>query len=396
MTNGNMNHTTAPRHRNLRGFTLVELLMVIVIIGILLGIAVPAIMGAISRGNATEMRMEIGAIEQAIERYHDKYGDYPPDFSSWTVVERHYRKIFPRIGAAELERLQLLTDTNPGNDKVRDLNTVTPAAHDPTALDRGEVLHWVLGGYSSNPLTPFTGPGGPLDDTEDPNIGPNEIVFQINIDRDNSFYEFEPTRLDLSTIDAGSSVGENNRYESSDGDLFASYAVHDNDDVGPPFVYFDSRTYALYDATLADFNGYGSTAFGVIRPYYSNLSVANKGGNDYADLPAALRAWKFMNPDKYQIISPGLDGRFGSFASIAFDPSTNVTANGEEPLYFQYPTGLAIAPSKASGVNTPGDLLVPGIRAFQESSKFGGSDDFQADNITNFSKVAIIDDLEEE
>ena len=77
------------------GFTLVEVLVVIVIIGILSAIAIPAITNAIATGKTTKMRMEISALEQAIERYRDKYGDYPPDFSNWTVVERHYRKAFP-------------------------------------------------------------------------------------------------------------------------------------------------------------------------------------------------------------------------------------------------------------------------------------------------------------
>lgn len=372
-----------------RGFTLPELLIVIVIISILLGIAIPAVMKAISRGRATEMRMEISAMEQAIERYHDKYGDYPPDFVSWAVVERHYRKIFPRIATGELDRLRMLTDVDPSNDKDR-TKPSSWLAHDPTALDRGEVLAWVLGGYSSNPLTPFTGPGGPLVDTKDPSATANEIFYQINIDRDNKLYVFDPERLDLSTINAASPSGQNNRYLSSDGDLFASYAATD-DEVGPPFVYFDSRTYSFFDKTVSDFNGYGSTDFGVVRPYYSNMAVTNTSGADYPSITVALGAWKFMKPESFQIIAPGLDGVFGSKASFDFDPSTP----GDEPLYFQYPTGRAIAPSKNTGVDAPGKLVVPNVRAFQESSAFGITEDFQPDNITNFSTVQIVNDLKE-
>ena len=59
------------------GFTLVELLVVIAIIGILMGIAVPAIFGVIETANSNKQRLELGAIEQAIERYQQQYGDYP-------------------------------------------------------------------------------------------------------------------------------------------------------------------------------------------------------------------------------------------------------------------------------------------------------------------------------
>ncbi len=367
-----------------RGFTLVEILTVIVIIGIIAAIAIPAVNRAIATGKATKIRMELGAIEQGIVDYQSKYGDYPPDFSDWTVVERHYRKIFPRIAASDLNRLRMLTDVSTTNDTAVSAPTTWPA-HDATAMDRGEALAWALGGYSSNPLNPFTGPGGPL---ELVSSSTTAVVYHINTDRDNKMYDMEPARLDLGSIDAAASLSATNRYESSDGDLFLSYAATDG---GAPFVYFDSRTYAFFDSTLSDFNGYGSTTYGVVRPYYSETAVPKTSTTDYSSLSEALGAWQFMNPDKFQIISAGLDENFGSNATVEFDSSTT----GQEPLYFQYPTGLGIAPSKASGVNTPGDLLVPGIRGFQESSKFGGTEDFQLDNITNFSRSQIVDDVEE-
>ncbi|MBL6726080.1 MAG: prepilin-type N-terminal cleavage/methylation domain-containing protein, partial [Rubripirellula sp.] len=102
--------------RSQRGFTLVELLVVIAIIGILMGIAVPAIFGVIGTAKSTKQRLEIGGIEQGVQAYQEKYGDYPPDFSDWTIVERHYRKIFPRIAATELNLLQRLLDVDPSND----------------------------------------------------------------------------------------------------------------------------------------------------------------------------------------------------------------------------------------------------------------------------------------
>ncbi|MEC8475680.1 MAG: prepilin-type N-terminal cleavage/methylation domain-containing protein, partial [Planctomycetota bacterium] len=206
------------------GFTLVELLVVIAIIGILMGIAVPAIFGVIETANSNKQKLELGAIEQAIERYQQQYGDYPPDFSNWTVVERHYRKIFPRIAPAELNLLQRLLDVDPSNDISA---SPTTAAHDPARMDRAEAIVWTLGGYSSNPITPFTGPGGPLSLVE----GGTDATYQVNVDRDNEFFDFDTTRLDLVIEDT------DNYYKSSDSvagnpDLFPHYQASDK----TPFV----------------------------------------------------------------------------------------------------------------------------------------------------------------
>ncbi len=370
-----------PRKPNPSGFTLVEVLTVIVIIGILMAIAVPAIFSAIGTAKSGKMRLEVGALEDAVNQYEQKYGDFPPDFSSWVVIERHYRKIFPRISPLELNRLRRLTDVDPSND----LDIAPPSPwpnHDPTALDRGEVLAWTLGGYSSNPLFPFTGEGGPLEQIA---VNATQEVFQINIDRDNKLFDFDPAGLDFSDVNPAVAVSVSNRYVSGDSDLFLSYAAHSD---GAPFVYFDSRTYAYFDPTVADFNGYGSSSFGLVRPYYSDQAVANPSGASYATLAEALGAWQFLKPDTFQIIGPGVDGNFGTTASIP--PSGSPRA----PLYYQYPTGKAILPQV--GVNTPGALIRNDVSRFQEPLPpiYTGPDHFQQDNVANFSRGKLVDDVQ--
>ena len=70
------------------GFTLVEILVVIVIISILMAVAIPAITIAITRGKNVAMKAEVNSLVDAVKQYEQKYGDYPPDFSDWTVVQR--------------------------------------------------------------------------------------------------------------------------------------------------------------------------------------------------------------------------------------------------------------------------------------------------------------------
>ncbi|MFG0263132.1 MAG: type II secretion system protein, partial [Novipirellula sp. JB048] len=203
------------------GFTLVEILVVITIIGILTAIAIPAINNAVRSARQTAIRMEINSLEQAVEKYREKYGDYPPDFSDVDVVTRHYRKIFPRISA-------------------NDLALVTSGD-----IDRAEALVWALGGYSDDVQRPFTGAGGPLVWTGD---GSNRYTdsgvtdadrqdlgnFQINNDRVNAFFDFDASRLNYTSPDSTATLAGTNRYLSTDdGDAFLTYAARTD---GAPFV----------------------------------------------------------------------------------------------------------------------------------------------------------------
>jgi prepilin-type N-terminal cleavage/methylation domain-containing protein len=362
--------TTATR----RAFTLVELLVAIAIIGILMSIAIPAVMRSISTARATTIRMEVSALEQAIEKYLQEYGDYPPDFSSLQVVQKHYRKLFPRMSAADSALLTNLLST---------LGTF-----DPTRMDRAEALVWTLGGYSKNKQRPFSGDGGPLawigtvpytDSSLTDADRANPDNFQINVDRVNALYDFAIQRLNYSSVNSSAPFSATNRYVSTDDtDLFPTYAARDG---GAPFVYFDSRTYDLHDPTRG-FNGYGNAAFGAVRPYLSDKSKANTTGADYATLVAALQGWQFMNPDSFQIISAGLDNNFGSIVGPSSAP---------RQIFFQYPQGTAIEPS--TSVDTPGELAVANVRGFQESSAFGVVENFHLDNITNFSTSQLVDDV---
>lgn len=358
------------------GFTLVEILVVIVIIGILASLAVPAIMGALDRAKTGAIRTEVEGLSQAVEAYKLQYGSYPPDFVDWSIVERHYRRAFPNIAQSELTLLRSLLQDGNGN-------------YVPTAMDRAEALVWALGGFSSNPEYPFTGTGGPLSQ-----LGTSG-VYQINTGRANSLFDFSTELLTYygtgdgkQQVNPANTLGTGNRYLSTDDDdLFLTYLSADD---GAPYVYFDSKTYDYQVSGsnvvgVGEMNGYIGPG-GACRPFVSDQPVLKETSGTYGSRVKALKGWRFVNQDSFQIISGGIDGILGDLERYDVDGDDN-----EDPIYFQYPTGKAIA--AIGSASSPQGLIVDQINDYEENALTGTVDNPVADNLANFTSDTMVNDV---
>ena len=76
-----LNSSLSLRKRTSRlrgGFTLIELMVVIVIITILIGLLVPAVMGVRRTARDVEVRTDIAKLEDAIAKFKVTYGTEPP------------------------------------------------------------------------------------------------------------------------------------------------------------------------------------------------------------------------------------------------------------------------------------------------------------------------------
>lgn len=126
-------NTHTPQRR--AGFTLVEMLVVIVIIGVLASLITVVAAAAIKRGKEGVRLTEMGQMAAAIKSYKAKYGRVPPDFSNSDALTKHVRKRFSRMGSG---------------------------ATVPTGISPAEALVIWLQGQSPNVLDPFSGKGTPL------------------------------------------------------------------------------------------------------------------------------------------------------------------------------------------------------------------------------------------
>ena len=62
--------------RNQRGFTLVELMIVVIIVGILAAVAIPMYQGATERAKASEAVAALGTVRGAMRVYYAEHGTY--------------------------------------------------------------------------------------------------------------------------------------------------------------------------------------------------------------------------------------------------------------------------------------------------------------------------------
>jgi general secretion pathway protein G len=75
-----------------QGFTLLELLVVMTIIGILAAIAVPALRDSPQRARESTLREDLFTFRTVIDQYHGDKGSYPPDLQT-LVTAGYIRKI---------------------------------------------------------------------------------------------------------------------------------------------------------------------------------------------------------------------------------------------------------------------------------------------------------------
>lgn len=246
------------------GFSLIELLVVIVILGILMSLLIPAITGMRRTAQENAVGAEIAQLDQAVTRFKGRFGVEPPSsltiptsLAGWSAEDRQkVLRIWDQFDFATLGGLGAYPTT---------------AIH----LNGAESLVFFLGGVNANP----TGVPQLVGFSKNPRTPWNATAQN----RDVPFYDrFTPERL----VDL-------------DGDKAVEF-IDGLPGQTTPLIMFSSqgKTYRKSNgaATLDDFDVHG-------------------GMNNAKDMSQI-----YLGPDgktplraqSYQIISPGFDGLYGT------------------------------------------------------------------------------------
>ncbi len=240
------------------GFTLVELLVVIAIIGVIAGLLMSGVFAAKKKVINGRIAIDLSQVAQAMDTYKIDHEAYPPNSTDINELRRFIQRTWPKIDNTELASVSTL------------LNTY---------LDPAEAVPFWLGGFSSNPKFPFTGPGGPLvfDGTN----------FFANPERNKGTFQLDVTRLTLGPrqlVTAGPPTDIYGQLSTEEapaaGDSFPVYIGYGSK---MPLVYFHHTSYGN---PLVQYPAVPTPETGVAKPYLSEphrsqlafqLRVAERG-----------------------------------------------------------------------------------------------------------------------
>ena len=130
-----------------RGFTLLELLVVMTIIGILAAVAIPALRDSPQRAREAALREDLFTLRSTIDQYHGDKGYYPPDLA--TLVSDGYIRQIPvdpmtksrDTWVVDFEEIQAGDETTDSATTATTEATSTPA--EPATADHSEQISGV-------------------------------------------------------------------------------------------------------------------------------------------------------------------------------------------------------------------------------------------------------------
>ncbi len=381
--------------RGPRGFTLVELLTVILILAVLITLLLPALNFAVSTAKNAAVGGEINQLAQALASFKAKYGDYPPsrillaedgdysvvnsangsvplgtgDITVAQLAQRslaYMRKFFPRVVLSTSGKVFLQ-----GASRWYDFNGDGNFSYNaPYILQGHECLVFFLGGI---PLQTSTGLFGMTGFGKDPtNPFTNNIPLLANgnpnpmysNNRQAPLYEFVANRLvvDPYRLNPVKYPTAFNRQVYVPGYLDSLGNALPTGNPGDPinyYAYFSAYGNGAYDPNDVNFTTLNSSGnvisvewdvnynpFGLqYHVAFPPTNCSSYPPNPYtSSLTATTTTAAFLNAQSFQIISSGLDGLYGPSGQYLPDNTSESLPLDSSALIFTPPldTGIRI------------------------------------------------------
>jgi general secretion pathway protein G len=111
-----------PRHPRLQhGFTMIELVIVMAMLGLLLSLALPQYMAALERGREQVLQSNLATMREAIDKYYGDRGRYPDKLED--LVSQRYLRAIPNDPFTESPTWIVVAPAEPDKGGVIDVRS---------------------------------------------------------------------------------------------------------------------------------------------------------------------------------------------------------------------------------------------------------------------------------
>ncbi len=110
------------------GFTMIELVVVMAVIGLLLSIAVPRYMDSLERGKVHVQQQNLAQLRDAIDKYYGDNGKYPATLED--LVTKRYLRSIPNDPFLEAPTWTVIAPKDVSTGGVYDVQSMRPNGKD--------------------------------------------------------------------------------------------------------------------------------------------------------------------------------------------------------------------------------------------------------------------------